>query len=96
MTDCPHIKSCKKRSAGKACLHWLSFPMRREDDPINGPALIQQDCAYNWQARFAFQQCHQLTGNQAAVESFRNEMIARYDKTLALATAKRKLTHADG
>lgn len=81
---CPHLKSCAKATGKKACLHWLSFPMREASEPDNAPGVYVHDCAFNWTSRMLFQVSRQLWGVQAATESGRNETVKRQDVMLQL------------
>ena len=91
---CPHLKSCAKRSDKRRCLHWLTFPMARAGEPLNAPATMQSDCAYNWAARFAFNACQNLIGVQHATEGARNRIQDANETMLRLASAGGRLLDA--
>lgn len=82
--NCPHLKTCPKRTAKTECLHWISFPMGPRDSKI---AKDEFNCAYNWQAIMAYHLIRYSEGIQQATESFRNETVVRQDAALRLAIA---------
>lgn len=78
--DCP-AKDCVLRT-GESCLHWQAF---RFPDPEDGQMVKQWDCSMNWATRMQYESLRLLEGNQAAVESMRNETVKRQDAFIALA-----------
>ena len=84
--DCPE-KDCVLRT-GEKCSHWLMFRFpegeRREMEK-------QWDCAFNWGVRMQYESLRFLEGNQAAVESFRNEMVAQGNASLRVLAASPRL-----
>ena len=60
----------------------MRFPLREASEPLNAPGTWQWDCAFAWNARFAFQVALTSIGNQAAVEGLRNQ-VSRQNTVLA-------------
>lgn len=78
-TGCPlnKFKPCKQRECA-----W--FVQLRGMDPNTGQEIDEWGCAIAWQTILMIENSQQQRHTAAAVESFRNEMVASNNATLAL------------
>jgi hypothetical protein len=72
------MKPCKKVRQKNGCAFWMWFTFR---DPQTGDDVAQHACAMVWQPYMSMKAAQETMQGAAAVESFRNEMVRRFDKT---------------
>lgn len=64
-------KTCRTLVVDGVCNRWIP-----ESGQINGVDVIAYDCADNWQLQYLKDNAQAQNGTGAAIESFRNEIMA--------------------
>ena len=77
------------------CMWWTDFAVARMGDPENVPGERRWDCSINWSAIFQYSSNYRLLGNQAAIESFRNDIADKSEKMMRLAIVRQERPSCD-
>jgi hypothetical protein len=70
---CPLLK---KECIGDGCMFWVHMLGK---NPQTGADVDQFDCSFRWVPMLLVENARHVRGAQAAVESMRNEVVARQD-----------------
>lgn len=78
-----------KECITKECSHWLELPM---ENLSSGKVVIEGHCLDYWKVKLQLENNKIMTGQQQAIESFRNEMIKPNPGIVALINLLAKMT----